>query len=160
MEVDMPANGTATGLEQPGAATLMRQWFDEVWNKGIAESIDELFPDHAVMWGVGRPETRSQGAAEFKKFYHQMRSACPDVKIELDQVVEQGDTAFARWTAAMTNTGEVAGIPATHKSIKIWGMSACRVHDGKIVEGWNVWDQIGMARQLGMLDGPVASMFP
>jgi predicted ester cyclase len=110
MEVAMPANGAATSLEQPGAATLMRQWFDEVWNKGMAESIDELFPDHAVMWGVGRPEMRSQGAAEFKKFYQQMRSACPDVKIELDQVVEQGDTAFARWTATMTNTGEVMGI--------------------------------------------------
>jgi steroid delta-isomerase-like uncharacterized protein len=160
MEVAMPSNGAAVGLEHAGAARLMRRWFDEVWNKGMEESIDELFPEHAVMWGVGRPETRSEGATEFKEFYHRMRTACPDVKIELDQLVEQGDTAFARWTATMTNTGGVMGMPATDKVIKIWGMSACRVHDGKIVEGWNVWDQIGMARQLGMLDGQVASMFP
>jgi hypothetical protein len=29
-----------------------------------------------------------------------------------------------------------------------------------IVEGWNVWDQIGMARQLGVLSGHAATLFP
>jgi steroid delta-isomerase-like uncharacterized protein len=160
MEVDMPANGAAVGMEQSGAAALMRRWFDEVWNKGMAETIDELFPEHAVMWGVGRPEMRSQGSAEFKKFYQQLRTACPDANIVLDHVVEQGDTAFARWTATMTHTGEGLGMPPTDKTLKICGMSACRVDGATIVEGWNLRDQIGMARQLGLLEGQVASLFP
>jgi len=39
-------------------------------------------------------------------------------------------------------------------------MSACRVKDGKIAEAWNLWDQIGMARQLGVLGGKAADLFP
>jgi SnoaL-like polyketide cyclase len=111
---------------KPDAATLIRRWLDEVWNKGMSEAIDELFPQHAVMWGVGRPEAASQGPAEFKEFYAGLRSACPDVKITLDQVVQEGDTAFARWTAIMTHTGEGLGIPATNRQLKICGMSAGR----------------------------------
>ena len=144
---------------KPSAEALIRRWFDEVWNKGMSETIDKLFPEHAVMWGVGRPEESSQGATVFKEFYQNLRNACPDVKIVLHQVVQEGDTAFARWTATMTHTGDALGIPATHKKIEIWGMSACRARDGKIVEGWNMWDQLGMARQLGILQGQAAKMF-
>jgi steroid delta-isomerase-like uncharacterized protein len=153
--------GIAPRGERPAAdaATLIRRWFDEVWNKGMVETIDELFPQHAVMWGVGRPEAASQGAGEFKEFHAGLRNACPDAKITLDQVVQEGDTAFARWTATMTHTGEGLGMPATGRRLKICGMSACRVKDGVIVEGWNVWDQIGLTRQLGVLEGKAADMF-
>lgn len=147
-------------VEQQDAATLMRRWFDEIWNQGRIESVDELLAQEAVMWGIGRPDQSSRGGAEFKEFYHRQRSATPDVKITLDQVVQEGDTAFARWTATMTHTGEGFGVAPTNQTITLSGMSACRVNNGKIVEGWNNWDQVGMARQLGVLDGRVAEMFP
>jgi steroid delta-isomerase-like uncharacterized protein len=153
-------NATAMSSDPNSAAALIRRWFEEVWNQGRAETIDELFPEHATMWGVGRPEQSSRGAAEFKGFHQTMRGACPDTKIMLDQIVEQGDTAFARWTVTATHTGDSLGIPATNRRVKIHGMSACRVKDGKIVEGWNLWDQIGMARQLGVLGGKAADLFP
>jgi hypothetical protein len=38
-------------------------------------------------------------------------------------------------------------------------MSALRARDGQIVEGWNNWDQVGLARQLGVLDGKTAELF-
>src|SRR6202795_2049919 len=88
----MQTTGTAMGeAERPNAdaATLIRRWVDEVWNKGMAETVDELFPHHALMWGVGRPEAASQGPAEFREFYEGLRNACPDVKITLDQVVQE-----------------------------------------------------------------------
>jgi steroid delta-isomerase-like uncharacterized protein len=149
----------AVSMEPQDAATLMRRWFDEIWNRGMIESANELLAEDAVMWGIGRPDRSSRGGAEFKEFYHRQRSATPDVKIDLDQVVQEGDTAFARWTATMTHTGDGLGISPTNKTIKLSGMSACRALNGKIVEGWNIWDQIGLARQLGLLDGPAAEMF-
>jgi steroid delta-isomerase-like uncharacterized protein len=154
-------NEAAMAMSQnPDAATIIRQWFDEVWNQGREEAIDRLFPEHATMWGVGRPELASKGPAEFKEFYRQIRSAFPDTKIALDQVVQEGDTAFARWTVTATHTGEGLGMAPSNQQLKIVGMSACRVRDGVIVEAWNLWDQIGMARQLGMLEGPAATLFP
>jgi steroid delta-isomerase-like uncharacterized protein len=157
----MSATGaTARESEQPDAATLLHRWFDEIWNKGMVESVDELLAEDAMMWGIGRPDQSSRGGDEFKEFYHRQRSATPDVKIHLDQVVQEGDTAFARWTATMTHTGDGLGISPTNKVIKLSGMSACRAHEGKIVEGWNIWDQVGLARQLELLDGRAAQMFP
>lgn len=158
----METTGAAMGQAakpNPDAATMLRRWFEEVWNKGIAATIDELFPADAVMWGVGRPLVPSRGPAEFKAFYAALRSACPDAQITLEQVVQEGDTAFARWTATMTHTGEGLGISPTNKKMKLGGMSACKVVDGKIVEGWNVWDQVGMARELGVLEGHAAVLF-
>jgi len=146
-------------LPNPDAATLLRRWFDEVWNKGMATTIDDLFPSDGVMWGVGRPEVASHGPAEFKVFYAALRTACPDVQITLEKVVQEGDTAFARWTGKMTHTGEGLGIAPTNKRLRLCGMSALRARDGKIVEGWNIWDQVGMARELGVLEGHAAILF-
>jgi steroid delta-isomerase-like uncharacterized protein len=160
MEVRMDATGAVARMEHQDAAALLRRWFDEIWNQGRIETVDELLAEDAVMWGIGRPDQSSRGGAEFKEFYHRQRSATPDVKITLDQVVQEGDTAFARWTATMTHTGEGLGVAPTNQTITLSGMSACRVSNGKIVEGWNSWDQVGMARQLGLLDGRVAEMFP
>jgi len=153
-------NATAMSSDTSNASAVIRRWFEEVWNQGRAETIEELFPEHATMWGVGRPEQSSRGTAEFKGFHQTMRAACPDTKIVLDQIVEQGDTAFARWTVTATHTGDSLGIPATNRKVKIHGMSGCRVKDGKIAEAWNLWDQIGMARQLGVLGGKAADLFP
>jgi predicted ester cyclase len=158
----MHMNATAaTALEHanPDAATLIRRWFDEVWNKGMVSAIDEQFSHDGVMWGVGRPDIASHGPAEFKVFYDTLRQAYPDIHVELEQVVQEGDTAFARWTATMTHSGDGLGIAPTNKKLKICGMSACKVRDGKIVEGWNVWDQVGMARELGVLEGHAAVLF-
>lgn len=152
----MSAAATATNQPSPDAATLLRRWFEEVWNQGNEAAIDQLLAEDAMMWGVTRPDISSKGSGEFKKLYHAMRTEFPDLKITLDQVVQEGDTAFARWN--VTATHSVEGSASKHQ-LKIVGMSSCRVHNGILVEGWNVWDQIGMARQLGALNGPAAAMF-
>jgi predicted ester cyclase len=149
-----------TPRSNPDAATLIRRWFDEVWNQGREEAIDQLLAKDATMWGVGRPDESSKGSIEFKKFHRTMLGVLSEMKIVLDQVVQEGDTAFARWTVTAKHTGGGLGTEATRKQLKITGMSACRVFEGMIVEGWNVWDQIGMARQLGMLEDKAASLFP
>ncbi len=58
----------------------------------------------------------------------------------------------------MTHTGDGLGLPATNRTVTNGGMSACRASDGKIVEGWNVRDQMGMARQLGLSQGQGAQL--
>ncbi len=153
------AAASSMAKEHSDAATLIQRWFDEVWNKGNEATIDELFPQDGVIWGVGRPEVASRGPAEFKAFYAALRGACPDINITLEQVVQEGDTAFARWTATMTHTGDGLGMEPTSKKLKLCGMSALKVREGKIIEGWNVWDQVGMARELGVLEGHAAVLF-
>jgi len=142
------------------AGSLMRRWFQEVWNDGKEETIDEMFPPNSVMWGVSRPDASSRGPEEFRAFYQAMRKTFSDIHIELEDLVQQGDTAFTRFTVSATHDGDGFGMAPTRKTIKLTGMCELRAANGVIVEGWNVWDQIGLARELGLLGPQALTIFP
>jgi predicted ester cyclase len=48
----------------------------------------------------------------------------------------------------MTHTGAGFGIPPTGKSLAVTGMSIVRVHGGRLVEGWQNWDMLGLMQQI------------
>jgi predicted ester cyclase len=144
----------------PDAGVLMRRWFQEVWNEGKEETIDELFPRDSVMWGVSRPDASSRGPEEFRAFHQAMRNVFTDMHIELEDVVAQGDMAYTRFKVTAKHSGEGFGIAASGKTITLVGMCALRAGNGVIVEGWNVWDQVGLARELGLLGPQALAMFP
>ena len=131
--------------------SLVRKWFDEVWNNGREAMIDELMANHAVVRGLGEDLI---GPAGFKPFHQAFRSAFPDIMVHLDQVIAEGDTVAARWTATGTHRGDGLGFAATGRPVQFSGMVFARIVDGKMVEGWNTMDQLGMMQQLGIVDRP------
>ena len=58
----------------------------------------------------------------------------------------------------MTHSGDGLGIPASGKSVRSQGISIARIQDGKIVEGWDNWDQLGMLEQIGAYRRPEAEI--
>jgi predicted ester cyclase len=142
------------------AAALMRRWFQEVWNEGKESTIDEMFGADSAMWGVNRPGICSRGPEDFKSFYHAMRKTFSDMHIDLEDIAQQDDIAYTRFTVTAKHSGEGFGMAPSGKTIKLVGMCALRAKDGAIVEGWNVWDQMGLARELGMLGPQALAMFP
>lgn len=58
------------------------------------------------------------------------------------------------WTAHGTHHGDLMGVPLTHKQVTITGITLERLADGKIVEEWNIWDQLGLLQQLGAVPAP------
>jgi predicted ester cyclase len=47
------------------------------------------------------------------------------------------------------------GFKATNKPVRFSGMTIARFQNGKLVEGWNVFDQLSMFQQLGIFTPPV-----
>jgi steroid delta-isomerase-like uncharacterized protein len=133
---------------------LVQRWFDEVWNRGRVEAIDELLAPDALVHGLGDGEMR--GAAAFKPFHAAYREAFPDVRIQIDDMVAEGDQVAFRWTATASHQGNSLGFAATNRNVRFQGMGIIRVRNGKLVEGWNTFDQLGMLQQLGIaqLPGP------
>jgi steroid delta-isomerase-like uncharacterized protein len=129
-------------------SSLIRRWFEEVWNKGRMEAIDEMASADVVGHGQAQHAT-DIGLKEFKPFVHALRSAFPDMKINIDYVIEQGDKVVARWTSTMTHKGEFLGFAPTGKKVTVTGTTTQRVSGGKIVEGWDNWDQLGLLVQIG-----------
>ena len=129
-------------------SALIRRWFEEVWNQGRMEAIDEMASPDVIGHGQAQHDT-DVGLHEFRNFAVGLRSAFPDMKVVIDQTLEQGDKVVARWTSTMTHTGEFLGFPASGKKATVTGTSIQRIVGGKIVEGWDNWDQLGLLVQIG-----------
>ncbi|HXT69326.1 MAG TPA: ester cyclase [Vicinamibacterales bacterium] len=128
---------------------IVRKWFDEVWNQGKVETIDKLLAPGAVVHGLG--PAPMIGPAGFKAFHSAYRNAFPDVTLQVDDLIAEGDCVAARWSGKGTHKGDGLGFAATNKPATFSGMTIVRVQNGQLVEGWNQFDQFGMLQQLGQL---------
>ena len=130
---------------------LVQRWFEDVWNNGRSDLIDQLMAPDCVIHGLG-PQT--MGPAEFKAFHEAYRGAFPDVTIRIDQSVAEGDLVAVCWTGTGTHRGDTLGFAATGKSVRFHGMTMARIAGNQLVEGWNSFDQMGMLQQLGVTSIP------
>ena len=132
---------------------LIRRWFDEVWNRGRIETIHELMAPNAVGIGQGGGGVVIRGSKEFQVFVETLRGAFPDIKVTIEDAFDSGDKVVARWSATMTHRGGQLGIPASGKPVKISGISIAQIAKGKIIAGWDCWDELGMMRAIGAVQG-------
>ncbi len=129
---------------------IIRRYFDEVWNGGNLDLIDQFFaPDyvnHSPSPGQG------QGSAALKALIAMFRGAAPDLRITVDDLLAEGDRVASRWTARGTHTGEgLLGLPPTGRVIVGETIAIDRFADGRIVEHWARRDDLGLFQQLGLL---------
>jgi steroid delta-isomerase-like uncharacterized protein len=130
-------------------ALIVRRWFEEVWNQGREQTIDELMAPEAVAHGLADAAQTHRGTTAFKSFWAQLRGAFSDIHFTIDDVVSEGDMVAARWTATTTHRGEYLGV-AYAEAANPDGMVFVRIGGGKIQEGWNNWDQHTVTRELGL----------
>jgi len=131
--------------------TLVRRWFEEVWNQGREESIHELFAADGVGYGLGDTEAPVHGPAEIKPFVRNLRGALPDLHMKIEDIMAEGDKVTVRITVNGAHQGEQLGVAPTGRRVHIEGIVIVRIANGQIVEGWNSWDQLGLLRQIGAL---------
>ena len=136
---------------------LMRRWFQEVWNEGRLETIHELLSADAIARGQDGGESELRGPQEFEGFVRKIRGAFSEMKVSIEDVFGAGDKVVLRWSATMTHTGNTLGIPASGQTVQSHGITIARIVDGKIVEGWDNWDQLGMLEQIGVFKQPMAA---
>ena len=133
--------------------TLVRRWFDQVWNKGRTEAIDELLSDRSVVHGLG---DELVGPSGFRPFHAAYRNAFPDLTLQIDRMVAEDDLVAVHWSASATHSGGGLGFAATGKPVKFSGMAFIRVEGNKLVEGWNSFDQLGLLQQIGVVTLPAS----
>ena len=127
---------------------LVRRWFEEVWNQGREGAIDELLSPEGVGFGFAATNTEVHGPAEFKPFVGNLRDAFPGLHIAVEDMVAEGDKVAVRMIVTGTHKGGGLGFPATGRKINVTGLTIIQFANGKLVHGWNNWDQLGMMEQL------------
>lgn len=134
---------------------LVHRWFAEVWTKGRESAIEEMLAGDAVVHGLGEPGKDVRGPAAFKPFFAMFQGAFTEIEITVEQTIAEGDWVASRWTARMTHRGDQLGVPATGRRVEVTGMSMGRYRGGKMVEGWNNWDQKALLEQIEATPGRV-----
>jgi steroid delta-isomerase-like uncharacterized protein len=131
---------------------LIRRWFEEVWNKGREEAIDEMFAENGIAHGLADESGEAlRGPTGYKPFFRKFRAAFPDIEVVVEDTVTEGDKVAARCTVRGKHQSDSLGFAATQRPMEITGMTIVRVRDGKIVEAWNNFDFMSMFKQLGAL---------
>jgi steroid delta-isomerase-like uncharacterized protein len=131
---------------------ILRRWFEEVWNKGRSEAIEEMFAADGIAHGLSDdPEKLMQGPADFKPFHAAFRGAFPDVDIVVEDLIAEGDKVAARCSVRGKHMGDHLGVAASHAPVEFTGITIVRINDGKIVEAWNNFDFLRMNKQIGVI---------
>ena len=128
---------------------LIRRFYDEGWTKNNLDVYDELvvddFTDHQAMPGL------PPGREGFKALNVMFRSAFPDLRVDVDNVVAEDDKVGCRWRSTGTHEGELFGIPPTGNKVEVTATVFYRVENGRLAEGWIARDDVGLMRQLGVI---------
>ena len=131
-------------MPDPQKEMLIR-WFEEVWNQGRREVIDELLsPDCVIHDGAASV----RGSESFKEFFDRMRGAFSDIHITFGDALTEGDLTCLRWSVTMRHTGDALGLPPTGKQVQTTGMSLVRFSNGRFSEAWQNWDMLGIMEQI------------
>ncbi|HLV98751.1 MAG TPA: ester cyclase [Ktedonobacterales bacterium] len=129
--------------------TFVRSTTEEIWRTGNANLIDEHMAPNYVLH---KPPTGFSPDREgLKAILHAMRSAFPDLRMTVEDVIAEGEKVVQRRSYQGTHQGELFGIPASGKAISVSQITVSRVADGKFVEEWAETDFLGMLQQLGVV---------
>ena len=131
---------------------IMRRYFD-VFEQGNIDLLDELLAPDYLNHTPATPELPT-GPEGVKGVVSMFRSAMPDLRVVIEDMIAEGDKVATRYTLEGTHEGELFGVPSTGKRLSIKSMSVERVSEGKIRGHWRVTESLDMMLQLGVVPEP------
>ncbi len=132
---------------------LVRRLVDEIFNRGNVGAADELmapdFVEHEEL-----PPGVPSGRDGVKHMTVMLRSAFPDFRATIEDMMAEGDKVVLRMTWTGTHQGEFMGIPPTGRSVSFGVIDIIRIAEGKFVEHWGQMDNMALMQQLGAIPEP------
>ena len=130
------------------ATAVVKRWA-RLWSTGDLGDTDRVFApdlhDHRPP-----PAHDVEGIEGEKQFITRVRSAFPDLRVEIEDTVVEGDRVAARVMHRGTHRGDFLGIAPTGRSVAYEGTVIFRIVDGRITERWGTVDLFAILWQLGV----------
>jgi steroid delta-isomerase-like uncharacterized protein len=128
---------------------LVRHFYEDYYNNRRLEMIDEMILPSYVHHTPEVAEGK-MSYEEYREHMLQLSRAFPHMKVAIEDQVAENDKVATRFTMYGTQEGDLPGIPSEGREINIPVMTMLKVQGGKIVEGWELYDSLDMAIQLGV----------
>ena len=130
--------------------TMIRQWFEQLWNQKREDTIDRLLAPHGLVHGLPTPDNQPlRGPDQFRVLYRQFRQAFPDLQITVERTVREGDLAALHCRVTGNHAGDGLGVPASGRDVDFQGMVFVRADGDRFVEAWNCFDFLTCYQQIG-----------
>jgi steroid delta-isomerase-like uncharacterized protein len=133
--------------------SLVRRSFEEVFNQGNLDAIEEIFAPDYVLHDPTSPE-EIRGTEGMRQYVSMYRTAFPDLQQTIEDQIAEGEKVATRLTGRGTHQGDLMGIPPTGNRVEAPGIVINRISGGKIAESWANYDAMGMMQQLGVIPQP------
>jgi predicted ester cyclase len=134
---------------------VVRRLFDEVWNTGSLDRIEELYaPDFVADYRPYAPLRHGHDA--IKGMVQRAHAAFPDYHEELEEMIAEGDKVVVRFTITGTQLGQWGPLPPTGKPVRFEEIVILRFVDGKVADQRGLPDNLAALRQLGVVPTPPA----
>jgi steroid delta-isomerase-like uncharacterized protein len=127
----------------------VRRFYEEILNSRNTALADELLDDNYT--NPEHPPTLPKGKEGGKMMFEMWGQAFPDYRMNVEDIIGEGETVVARWSFTGTNSGAFMGMPATNKQVTVEGMNMMKFTNGKIAENLPIFDKFGMLQQMGVI---------
>jgi predicted ester cyclase len=126
---------------------IYRRFVEECYNNHNVDVIDELVAPDKINHNPFPGEPLGREGSKYN--IRQCLEGFPDLHINIDILVAEGDyvTGHLTWTAR--HTGYFMGMEPTGDAVTVKAISTIRIEDGLIAEHWGVWDMKGYEAQVG-----------
>lgn len=129
--------------------SLIRTAWRAAWDQGRVEALDDLLsPAYVRRRG---PAAEAMDRDGFKDSVRAVRAAFPDLRTEIDDIVEDGDRIAVRWRSTGRHTGTFLGVPATGKRVEVSGATFARFTGDTVAEEWVTFDSRQLLEALGII---------
>ncbi len=128
---------------------LIPRFYKEVLEGGNLSLVDELTADDYLDHEEALPG-QPPGKEGIRYFIEMMRNAFPDLHVkEIEPALSAENMEACHVVLTGTHRGEMAGVPATGKTVEFDCTDIIRVEDGKAAEHWGTTDTFRLMQQLG-----------
>jgi steroid delta-isomerase-like uncharacterized protein len=143
-------------IEEQNKAAMRRVY--EIFNAGRLEDIEGVMAaelvSHEAFPGI------PSGRGGFRLYVKMIRNAFPDLRMDVQQLVADGDTVVARVRMTGTHRAHFLDIPATGRRVDITLVDIARFENGVGVEHWGYTDTAALMQQLGIAATPHGMFSP
>jgi steroid delta-isomerase-like uncharacterized protein len=117
-------------------------------NKALVKSfVEEIFNNHNL--SAIEKYLAGQGKEGFKQFLSEFFTAFPDIHADIEHIVAEDTLVVVFLSFTGTHKGVFQGRPPTNKKINIRSADLYKIENEKIVEHWDVVDQLNLLQQTG-----------
>ena len=126
---------------------IVRKMFEAINKQNLAE-LDEVMSLDFVLHMNAQ---QRQGLEDSKQVVKNEIRGFSDLHVTIEDIVTEEDRVCVRLKETGTHTGEYRGLTPTGNKLSYTVVAIWRISDGKIVEGWIVYDQLEFLEQLGVV---------